>query len=223
MKTNSPIINLVLYGSQISAPAQLKYQQILENFKLVIKNSNIHFYLANPHSLEEILSGLSGSTLFFPLFLMEGVEFTNFNATIQSRFHEENRVVPPLCNHPSFLNQIFTGDKNTIYLMHGSKQYENRVKHQKIIAYGEKLGYINYCFLEGEFTFKEVLTQKLSKGENVLVTPLLFIKGKHTQTDLIDDFLQTYDQEKWQVKACLLERTEIVNTIIDIGLNALKY
>ena len=222
MKTKSPIINFVLYGSQVSTTSQLKYQQILENFKSAIKNSNTKFFLANPNSLKEILLGLVGPTLFYPLFLMEGVEFNNFNATIQSSFHEENLVVPPLCNHPSFLNQIFTGDKNTIYLMHGSKQYDNRVKHQKIISYGEKLGYTNYCFLEGEFPFKEVLTQKLSKGENVLVTPLLFIKGKHTQTDLIDDFLKAYDQEKWQVKACLLERTEIVNTIIDIGLKALN-
>lgn len=211
--------NFVLYGSQGSEKANQAYQKVFNQLQAKLKDLNINCFIANPQNLELLLQNLMGPTIFFPLFLMEGIEYQTFVSKITHNFKDNYRkfIVEPLSEFEIFLNCLFKGNKNTIFLMHGSSQYDNVSRHTKIIKYGEKLGFQNFCFLEGTNSYKDLIQTKIVAKETIEISPLFFILGKHIQSDIINGILAAYPKEKWSLQPCLLDREEIIKVILEIA------
>jgi len=222
MNKKSKFKHFVLYGSQSSEKHIAHYRCLLLKIENSSPTPQLKYHLTTPQNLTEKLYSLNEPAYFFPLFLMEGVEYTGFAKNIKNNFLFENIISRPLEKYPEFLKLIFNGNINSVFLMHGSNRYDNLIKHKEIINFGESLGYKKYCFLEGIPFYKNYIKEELQKQALVEITPIFFNKGKHIEIDLIDKFLNNYPQEKWQVNSCLLEREDIINAIVKIVKKGLE-
>jgi hypothetical protein len=86
MNTKIKYKNFVLYGSQTGEVNDSIYRQLLQKIQKPQTTSSIQFLNANPLNLEETIQKLKEPTYFFPLFLMKGIEYSNFTSSIQKIF-----------------------------------------------------------------------------------------------------------------------------------------
>lgn len=204
----------MLFGSQLTDQAKEAYQTILQ--KLSAKNKFVKFHLASPSDFEKLILGIKEATIFCPLFLMNGIEYKKVETKIAEIFPYEKKILQPMSHYESFLKNVFIGSTNTVFLMHGSTQYDNSQKHSHIISFGQKLGYHQFCFLEGAPNYKEVIANAISKHDKMHISPLLFFTSNHIKNDVIANFLSTFDPQKWSIDKCLLERQDTLKGIIEI-------
>lgn len=214
MNKNTPYHHFVLFGSQITDQANVAYQYILQ--KLSSKYKSVNFHLASPTNFEKLILEIKDAAIFCPLFLMKGIEYNKVETKLKDIFPFEKNILKPISHYEAFLKKVFKGDTNTVFLMHGSTKYDNFQKHSHIISFGKNLGYQHFCFLEGNPSFQDVITNLLSKYDKTKISPLLFFTNNHIKNDVVANFLSTYENKRWTLEMGLLERQDTLNAIIEI-------